>query len=565
MNSNFVKYVGTCLDPYKIKDDTHHTYVKWNCGHCEQCLLDKSQRFKQAVSNEFLHYKYCIFFTLTYDNNSIPRIAVTGNKGFPRFETVGRSENLVPFLPWRPYLVRHRGSDFYHNYEYVRNGLEYEEFPTIQNDISGKPNEFGVLCYRDVTLFKKRLRQSLSKYLGYVAKFSIYYCGEYGETKFRPHYHVLFFCNDENICSSLPLFRNIVYSCWGKRTKIAGHGRNYYSFRPYASYSLFTCQGEVSLSDKPNFSYVDSESACSSYVASYLNSYSKLPLYLRFRPWQPKHITPRGASRFFGCDDDILDQFLSKCNIWLQTYNISSEDLFFNSVPKYDEGRQDFVSVRFRFPVLYLHSLFLPPVGFAKIPIHEFAKSHEKLLRLFVKYKENNLSHTQICFRLQEHCFKFDFSKEQNFLWLSRGYDFINMFRCSVVDYVYIFNRVITCFHLANIQRQIEDMNADFDDNGVLVQAQYYDNICIPLHISSLDFHDKNSQFKFWYQFVNQCNIELNDLYYRSYLQDCYVLRPYFQGLLFNFDAEIENYFDVRKKKLSDKYYKHKTGFYSTI
>lgn len=47
--------------------------------------------------------------------------------------------------------------------------------------------EHGSLCHEDMTLFLKRLRKRESGQVSY------YYCGEYGETTNRPHYHAVLF------------------------------------------------------------------------------------------------------------------------------------------------------------------------------------------------------------------------------------------------------------------------------------------------------------------------------------------------------------------------------------
>lgn len=45
----------------------------------------------------------------------------------------------------------------------------------------------GLLCQRHMTLFLKRLRHHFGKPLRY------YYCGEYGEQNYRPHFHAILF------------------------------------------------------------------------------------------------------------------------------------------------------------------------------------------------------------------------------------------------------------------------------------------------------------------------------------------------------------------------------------
>ena len=52
----------------------------------------------------------------------------------------------------------------------------------------------GTLNPRDLRLFIKRLKENFNLYN---TKFSVFGCGEYGDTYGRPHYHVLFFGFDE--------------------------------------------------------------------------------------------------------------------------------------------------------------------------------------------------------------------------------------------------------------------------------------------------------------------------------------------------------------------------------
>lgn len=62
---------------------------------------------------------------------------------------------------------------------------------TYDDDHLPKVGPFPTLVKRDIQLFHKRLHNRLLKTRGYGIRY--YYCGEYGETYGRPHYHSIIF------------------------------------------------------------------------------------------------------------------------------------------------------------------------------------------------------------------------------------------------------------------------------------------------------------------------------------------------------------------------------------
>lgn len=88
----------------------------------------------------------------------------------------------------------------------------------------------GTLIKRDLQLFLKRLRRKFGqKIIRYFA------CGEYGEKKMRPHYHICIFGFDfpkenkqllPNSNPKYPLYQSAdLFACWGK-----GKGKNFKSY-----------------------------------------------------------------------------------------------------------------------------------------------------------------------------------------------------------------------------------------------------------------------------------------------------------------------------------------------
>ena len=65
-------------------------FVTINCGKCPACLNAKSSVLKRQIEQESANYKFSVFFTLTYDNEHLPKInsyKLTTPKNVTRVET----------------------------------------------------------------------------------------------------------------------------------------------------------------------------------------------------------------------------------------------------------------------------------------------------------------------------------------------------------------------------------------------------------------------------------------------------------------------------------------------
>nr|CAI9750241.1 replication initiation protein [Microvirus sp.] len=148
-----------------LKQDEGRCYYKWDttgtknhailtddryqlvpCRKCTECRLQYSREWATRCMCESMTHKQSWFLTLTYDEEHVPGInKLTG--------------------------------------EIIRNGM-YEVH-------DGEFIQVMTLEPTDITTFKesldKKLRRAKKKPLRY------YYCGEYGSTTFRPHYHMLAF------------------------------------------------------------------------------------------------------------------------------------------------------------------------------------------------------------------------------------------------------------------------------------------------------------------------------------------------------------------------------------
>lgn len=124
--------------------------IKIPCGKCIGCRMDYSRHWADRCTMESMMYPEDMswFITLTYDD-----------------------EHIVPVMP--------------------ENASRFDESP------------FRYTLYPDhVSAFLKRLRRFYEYHYEHVG-IRYYYCGEYGSTTFRPHYHLIAF--------NLPLYDLVPY------------------------------------------------------------------------------------------------------------------------------------------------------------------------------------------------------------------------------------------------------------------------------------------------------------------------------------------------------------------
>lgn len=209
-----------CLHPQRIMNSYTHEIMNVPCGHCEACRLNKHQRYTFLCKLESFTSGVPLFVTLTYRNSAIPRAQFCES-----------TEEINSF------------------------GLFDEETGEQLNELAVSEHEkellaakfrlFGACPYLrkiDLINFLKRLRYYVTKEYP-EAKLRYFACGEYGPVHFRPHYHILLWCDFKEAKSKLDEY---IYKAW--------------------SFGRVDCQ----------LSQGDS----SRYVAGYVNSFSNVPKVL---------------------------------------------------------------------------------------------------------------------------------------------------------------------------------------------------------------------------------------------------------------------------------------------
>lgn len=244
MNSEQLQKVGEwpygpCLNPRYILNKNGN-YIRVGCGKCPSCLTHKASHKSFLCSIEETYHTYCMFVTLTYDNNFVPKMKPVVKKV--------RDFECVSFYNQTERLSKCFESD---GFMFTEQCSEYKSGSNFLPLLLSKCGVDGCIPYasvRDLQLFLKRFRKNLTK-LSY-EKVRYYAVSEYGPIHYRPHYHLLFFFDKE---VTLSHFREVLHKSW-----------------TYGRIDSSLSRGK-----------------CSSYVSAYVNSSCSLPHLYENRPCCP--------------------------------------------------------------------------------------------------------------------------------------------------------------------------------------------------------------------------------------------------------------------------------------
>lgn len=181
-----------CLHPKRIFNEYIGECVLVECGHCEACLTRKASRNALKCRLESKAHEYCMFVTLTYDQQNVPLMQV-----MPSSRATDYFSDVVECTP------RLAEGE-------ILGSVDIDSYRSRQ--LRKKCNTFNLfphLSKRDLQLFIKRLRKYLSKVSD--EKIRYYAVGEYGPIHFRPHYHLLLWYSSGQIHE---IIKQAILSCW---------------------------------------------------------------------------------------------------------------------------------------------------------------------------------------------------------------------------------------------------------------------------------------------------------------------------------------------------------------
>lgn len=231
------------------------------CGKCPACLQEKAAHRVSRIKATQTDSLECLMVGLTYRRGDCPYIDRQEAYEFSR----GKRLVLNVYRDTKYRKVR-TSKDYKIGYKKTikKNIISQIEFSHHCNfdklkDLKHEQGKIGVTYYKDLQRFFARLRLNLKRKYHYDKSFKAYNCSEYGSKSLRPHFHLLLFVEK----GDFEIFRNAIIESW-----------------PFSDLSMFPRAIEKSYRG-------------ASYVASYVNSGSKFPKFLKdFYP--PKHSYSKG-------------------------------------------------------------------------------------------------------------------------------------------------------------------------------------------------------------------------------------------------------------------------------
>lgn len=235
-----------------------------NCGHCDACLQEKSDRHLRRISNEQMsNPSLGVFVTLDYQNKYCPYVKKSEVDAWcqdPHSDlNVYRGKEIDHVLhhqdfkyrgSFRPQLT-HESTDF----KFMRVKMRGNRYRYLDDRVA-------VINLRDVQLFFKRLERALFR-SGYKGYYSYYYATEYGSLANRCHIHALFFIDKEYYQK----FKCLLDKSW-----------------PYSDLLRSRRQDDGNLREP-----IEVAKNPAAYLSSYLNSRSIVPSFLTSaKPFRPQ-------------------------------------------------------------------------------------------------------------------------------------------------------------------------------------------------------------------------------------------------------------------------------------
>ena len=257
-----------CLSPSYIYNKNTGHYETVPCHNCTYCVNVEASKQSRRVREEIKQHLFSVMFTLTYDNEFIPRMeAFAGKHGEMQLKPIGRTADLHDSCPFNS---KNYNGDYRFN--------DDTRIPWIENNkIYCKNNlQFATVSKKDIQNFLKRLRKKIDKLNipQNEKKIRYFIASEYGPKTYRPHYHGVLFIDSPTVLSKIKAFIVESWGLWVKKKDTF----NKYEFKPFAD--TFLTSEHINICD-PNTAY---------YVAEYVAGNLGLPKVLRERCTKPFHL-----------------------------------------------------------------------------------------------------------------------------------------------------------------------------------------------------------------------------------------------------------------------------------
>ena len=255
-----------CVNRKRFYNKWLHSWQWIDCGKCPSCLQKKANKRTMRINSAIYQGYVTLFVTLTYRNINIPYIRKDEIKENSPYINIYRDCSVR--------RVRIKG-DYSMAYKYYRQTelvskvdcFQHRFFPDSK-DVSCLPklqgqsdcNKVGVLFFKDVQDFEKRLRINLARRYQITKPLFSFKCSELGPSTHRPHFHLLISVPSEYLAQC----QSAIIEAWPFDSRI---------------------KSAKSIQIARN---------ASSYVSSYINRGSDFPRFFEHKVFCPKHSFSKG-------------------------------------------------------------------------------------------------------------------------------------------------------------------------------------------------------------------------------------------------------------------------------
>lgn len=260
LGRSFYEIGVKCLDLKHLRNRYDKEYYTVPCRKCAACLESRRRSIISRLETLRSNSVDCFFVTLTYDDYYLP---------LAHFSNDAQSCDYVS------YNLLHRRKETYHldisSHCEVIDKFLLRRGGFSTTGVSYGPYNFGILIKSDLQKFFKRFRKKFHAVFPQDFRFRYFAIGEYGVESFRPHFHVMFYFNRSHSCARL---LELVRYSW-------------------------------------KFGRVDvqrTKSSSASYCASYLNTSTRIPAFLRDRRIRPFQVCSNGT--FFEMWPEQVKEFV---------------------------------------------------------------------------------------------------------------------------------------------------------------------------------------------------------------------------------------------------------------
>ena len=429
-----------CIRPQHIRNPYTGEYLTVSCRNCETCAVENSQRISFRIMN---HVDYLsnglitYFITLTYSDEFIPNVRCTEcSNGIPNIYR-GRSFEVLPYQTKDSRKLTYSDESV----------TKYINDSRVFRLRSFEGDSVGVLYFRDFQLFMKRLHKYFNV-RNIRHNFSHFVSAEYGETTYRPHFHVLLTCS-----LSYEVLKTAVMACW-----------------QYCDYNK--------ISEK----WFQVSHKTASYLGSYVCDGYNLPPFYKLPVWRQK----KSHSNHYGFNNPSfsLSNFYDSASKGSCTYHQSYYDRSGNR-HEVDVSYPDYVRYRY----------FTSFKGFARLALNEFLFLAKKLTGEIVDTSANaydlplGFSKSLLC--LYSIYQKLGFNSEDD-VEMAR-HAFLRMLSYTRQLKVSFTKYLVTAWKYNIVQFSYRLRKIHEDDQSFIHSFRNYHEI--PVLISSLTYVDEDGQY----------------------------------------------------------------------